>query len=71
MDELSIVRVVKLNTSDRRFDGTEEVKRPPRVGDIGTVVHKVGGLNIVESVDRDGLTIWLADFTSDELEEMN
>ncbi len=70
MEELSIVRIVKLDTSDRHFDGSIGVKRAPRVGDIGTVVHMTGDLHIVESVNREGLTEWLADFTSDELEEV-
>lgn len=70
MNELSGVRIVKLNTPNRHIDGTKGVKRPPRVGDSGTIVHKVGELYMVESVDSDGLTVWLADFTADEIEEL-
>ncbi|MEQ1761946.1 MAG: DinB family protein [Pyrinomonadaceae bacterium] len=69
MDELSTVRVVKLNIPDRHFDGTEGVKRRPKIGDTGTIVHRAGELCIVESVDAAGLTVWLADFALDELED--
>lgn len=70
MNELSGVRIVKLNTADRHVDGTKGVKRPPLVGDSGTIVHKGGELYMVESVDSDGLTVWLADFTADEIKEL-
>jgi hypothetical protein len=70
MEELSIVRIVQLHTPDRHFDGSVGAKRAPKLGDIGTVVHKTGDLHIVESVNRDGFTEWLADFSSDELEEV-
>lgn len=70
MEELAVVRVVALKVPNRRFDGTEGVSRPPQVGDIGTIVHKVDELCIVEAVDKDGYTIWLADFSPDEVEEV-
>jgi hypothetical protein len=70
MEELSVVRIKKLTTPDREFDGTADVKRVPRVGDLGILVHKSGDLHIVEAVDDNGLTIWLADFSQDELEEV-
>ena len=55
----------------RSFDGTAGVMREPRIGDIGTIVHEYDRKAfIVECVDADGLTVWLADFTSDEIEEV-
>ena len=69
--EYDVVRVTQLLQPDRYYDGTQGVKRSPRVGDIGAIVHMPPGSNswcIVESVDNDGLTIWLADFVADELE---
>lgn len=71
MEEYSIVRVIKINEPARLFDGTEGVKRYPRIGDIGTVVHKADTGCIVEFVGRDGMTVWLADFTYEEIEEMD
>jgi hypothetical protein len=64
------VRVVRLKTPGRHFDGTENVKRQPEVGDVGTIVHvNAPGENyIVESVDSGGYTVWLADFSFNELE---
>ena len=71
--EYDIVIIVKLATNDRKFDGTDKVKRTPRVGDIATIVYEYepsnpNGRCIVEKVDDDGYTIWLADFEKDELE---
>lgn len=69
--EYDVVRVTQLLLPDRSFDGNEGVKRPPQVGDVGTIVHLPPETNawcIVECVASDGCTIWLADFTTDELE---
>jgi hypothetical protein len=72
--EYDVVRVKKLNQPNRHYDGTASVRRPPRIGDDGTIVYipqEMQGLNswcIVQCLDNDGLTIWVADFTTDELE---
>ena len=50
--------------------------RPPRVGDTGTIVHLVPTHDpdnpttryLVEDVAPDGTTVWLAEFSRDELE---
>ena len=66
--ELDVVVVRSLQSANRRVDGIDGVKRQPRVGDQGTVVHVLGPRDyIVESVDDAGLTRWLADFVEDEL----
>lgn len=72
IEELDIVRIVKLLQDDRQCDGTAGVQRAPRIGDTGTVVHvhAVDGAAkayTVEDVDASGYTIWLADFHLDEL----
>jgi len=72
LKELDQVRVVRLAASDRLVDGTERVRRQPRVGDIGVVVSLLGGASdppryYVECVDNDGLTVWLTDFDESEL----
>ena len=69
MKELDCVKVVKLLQDNRPFDGTENVKRPPEIGDVGTIVHIHGNFCIVESVNSEGYTIWLADFLIEELEQ--
>ncbi|MCP5101381.1 MAG: hypothetical protein GY943_38025 [Chloroflexi bacterium] len=72
--EYSVVKVKHLNKLNRHFDGSNVVKCPPRIGDVGTilVVHcDLGDSKIsytVESVDENGFTLWLADFDHDELE---
>ena len=70
--EYDVVRVTKLIQLDRHYDGNESLKRAPRVSDEGTIVHIPPQTNswcIVECVDpKDGFTIWLADFSTDELE---
>jgi hypothetical protein len=73
--EYHAVRIAHLRTPDRPFDGTGSVARPPRIGDIGTIVHGYaaeGGSSLfsVEMVDSDGLTVWLPDFGPDELEHV-
>jgi hypothetical protein len=73
LQEFDVVRVVRLNRNDRPYDGTPSVRRPPRIGDIGTVVHAYDRENsaapvIVEAVTTNGYTLWLADFFPHELE---
>lgn len=73
LSECTVVRVVRLHQPHRHWLSSEGVGRPPAIGDTGTIVH-VYALHdpatpyIVECVDDDGLTIWLADFDRDELE---
>lgn len=72
VEELDVVRVVALREKDRRFDGTEGVKREPRIGDTGTVVHAYAtgeqeARFMVEAVAPSGHTLWVADFAAGEL----
>jgi hypothetical protein len=71
--EYDVVRVARLLKPERPYEGTQSVARPPRVGDVGSIVHDYGAegateLFAVEMVDPDGLTVWLADFGPDEIE---
>ena len=68
MKELDCVKIVKLLKENRPFDGTENIKQPPKIGDVGIIVHFANDFCIVENVDSDGYTIWLADFLVEELE---
>jgi hypothetical protein len=68
MREYDVVRIARLTNNERYYDGTESVKRSPQIGDIGTIVQVVGDNYIVENVNGEGLTVWLADFASAELE---
>ena len=67
------VRLVRLDQTHREFQGSDGARRAPRVGDVGAICHEYEpgnpqALVAVESVDETGKTIWLADFSRDELE---
>ena len=71
--EYDVVRVVKLIEADRPFDGTDGVRRPPKVGDVAAICHEYDpndptAVVAVEMTDGNGLTVWLADFKRVELE---
>lgn len=71
--EYDVVRVTRLIEPARSFTGSESVARPPAVGDVAAVCHEYQPNDptarvAVEMVDRDGYTIWLADFERSELE---
>ncbi len=73
LKEYDNVRIVRLLTENRHYDGTDGVRRAPEVGDVAMIVHEHDpedprGPVAVEKVDPDGSTIWLADFDRDELE---
>jgi hypothetical protein len=62
-NELGLVRIIWIEGDVRPYTGTPGVARPPRVGDIGTIVHAFSEtIFAIESVDSDGRTVWLADF---------
>jgi hypothetical protein len=44
LKEFDTVKVVRLLDSERKYDGSEDVMRPPRIGDTGVIVH-------IDSVD--------------------
>jgi hypothetical protein len=72
---LDVVKIIKLLESERHFDGSPSVMRPPEKGDIGTIVEvfqtsqKVA--YCVECVDNEGCTIWLADFLPEEIQSID
>ena len=67
----SRVRVSRLLTPQRTVSGSGAKTRQPEVGDTGTVVEYFGNFEgatyLVESVDADGMTVWLAEFSPQEL----
>ena len=71
--EYDVVRVIKLVHPVRPFDGTECVRRPPKVGDVATICQEYNPEDptakvVVEMVDDDGFTVWVADFERTELD---
>lgn len=71
--QYEVVRVVRLLRDAQHYDGWRFNKRPPRVGDTGTIVdilHLVGSPEnyVVEASLPDGTTLWPGDFSADELE---
>jgi hypothetical protein len=71
--EYDIVRIIRLDVPNRLYLGTETVKRAPRIGDVATICHQDKPEDptasvVVEMVDQNGCTLWLADFSPGELE---
>jgi hypothetical protein len=68
------VRVVKLVQSPDKYNGWKLNKRPPQIGDIGTLIDYLPSKGkprfyIVEKSDPvDGTDIWLVDFLEEEIE---
>ena len=76
LKEYGLVRITKLLHPPEHYDGWSSNRRPPAIGDFGTVVDilDMPGLPldyIVESSAADGITIWLGDFAAAELEPIN
>ena len=74
--ELQVVVVSQLISTDRQFEGAERIARAPRVGDVGTICHAYDPTDaaapvIVECIDPNGMTVWLADFQPNELQLAN
>ena len=72
--EYDTVKIRALKESKREFDGTELVKHPPQVGDEGAIIHILGFKDgefkyVVEALNVNGETIWVADFWESELEK--
>ena len=69
--EYDMVRVKQLIIQDRWWTGSAEVKRPPAIGDCATIVDIPKGSDswlTTECIDKNGQTIWVADFIIEELE---
>jgi hypothetical protein len=68
----STVRVCSLTQKSDAYDPWHLNKRPPAIGDVGTIVEIVSGINgearyIVEAVHPDGGTLWLSGFLKEEI----
>jgi hypothetical protein len=71
-----LVRIIQLQQALENYDGWEVNRRPPQIGDLGTVIDILHAPEqpahyIVESSDREGITIWLGDFDAEELEPID
>ena len=71
--EYDVVRIVKLNKIGRHYQGTQNVRRAPQIGDTAVIVYLYDPNDpkapvICEALDEGGYTIWLADFEPDEFE---
>jgi hypothetical protein len=69
----SLACIVQLHHPLEAYDGWRINRRPPRVGDVGTIVEilQAPGLPakyVLEACAADGTTIWLCDFDADEIE---
>jgi hypothetical protein len=71
--QYQIVRVVKLLGEPEQYHGWKLNRRPPAVGDTGTLLNVLcaPGLRdryVVECCEPDGTTVWLGDFDAAELQ---
>ena len=74
LEQYQLVRVRQLLQPPSEYDGWRVNKRPPKIGDVGTLVDilHADGLKerfVVECCKTDGTTVWLADFDRDELDQ--
>ena len=73
LKQYDLVRVRQLLQPPEVYDGWRVNKRPPQIGDVGTIVDVLQARGcpddyIVESSGADGDTVWLGDFSAEELE---
>lgn len=73
LPQYQMVRVKKLLRPVEEYNGWWINKRSPEIGDIGTIVEVIQAPRmpdnyIVEASQQDGATIWLGDFTEEEIE---
>lgn len=66
------VRIQRLLRSNRPYGGVSSLSRPPQVGDHGVIVfvYRFAAESpsyLVAGIDPQGRTLWLADFTAEEL----
>jgi len=71
--EYDVVQVVQLLHSPEYYDGWKLNKRPPKIGDEGTLLNIATAPDlpthfIVEAASEDGDTDWLGEFVEEELE---
>lgn len=76
LEQYGLVRIRQVLLSPAVCDGWRVNRRPPKVGDVGTLldVLRAGGHSdryVVESSGADGITIWLGDFATEELESLD
>ncbi len=70
------MRIVHLRHPVEQYDGWRVNRRPPQIGDLGTVLDILEAPDrpahyVVEASDSDGITIWLGDFDAEELEPID
>ena len=73
LQQYCLVRVVSLNQPLGSYDGWQLNQRAPRIGDVGTIVEVLAAPDlrcayVVENADQRGVTVWLGEFSADELE---
>ena len=76
LQQYGIIRIRRLLSSPGSYDGWRVNQRLPLIEDMGVIVdvlHTPGlpDRYVVESIDADGTTVWLGDFSAEELEMVN
>ena len=70
-----LVRIRELLQPGAEYDGWRVNQRPPKVGDVGTlldILHAPGlpDRYVVESSGADGVTVWIGDLAGEALEPL-
>lgn len=73
--QYDMVRVRQLLRPAADYDGWGVNQRPPRPGDVGTIVDILQAAGapddyVVESSGPDGITVWLSDLWAEEIEPL-
>ena len=73
LEQYGLVRIRQSLQRATEYNGLRVNKRPPQVGDVGTLLDILHARSlpdryVVESLGADGVTVWLADFVAEELE---
>jgi hypothetical protein len=73
LKQYALVRIRRLWRASGAYDGWKINKRPPEVGDVGTILDVLReplcpDRYVVECSGPNGIDIWLGDFSANELE---
>ena len=75
LQQYGLVRIRQLLQPPDAYNGWQVNQRPPQVGDVGAlldVLHAAGRPDryVVESSGANGVSVWLGDFSAEELEPL-
>lgn len=71
--QYDVVQVVQINIFRNNYDSWKINRQAPKIGDVGTIVEILSSPDqsiryVVESVAKNGETLWLSDLEEEELQ---